>query len=187
MKRKLWLILIPVLVTVICGTLSFLAGHYVPWTPLGTPPEPAVEILSADRARVIVHTATGSFYRCDHNISFPDDSLRGCIWAEIETAPTGPGIPEIDESCSYFLPPGRIVDRFYFCSIPHWRYVTLADGSVWVYYDDYDGLDSVIIGMQLSYCFPVGIAIGLLLGVTIYGLLRLRLRRQHGSAGHVSV
>lgn len=177
MKRKLWLILIPVLVTVICGTLSFLAGHYVPWTPLGTPPEPAVEIASANSRAVYVHTAGSKTYRCVHGPRGTYALSRDCGWEEINLADFGPGVPEKVERCSYLLPPGRVADRFYFCSGPHWRYLVLTDGSVWALHDDgdftVDDVPSIYIGLAFRFLGPI---VSLLLGFATFHFLW---RRRH--------
>ena len=174
MKRKLWLI--PALITGLCMVLSFIAGHYVRWTPLGTPPEPAVEIASANGRAVYVHAADNKAYRCVHWPRFGSPLSQDCEWEEIDLADFGPGVPEKDETCAYFLPPGRVADRFYFCSGPHWRYVVLTDGSVWAFYSDGDVTFSSYIFMDALWptCGP---SIGLLLGVAIFGLLRWRSHR----------
>ena len=178
MKRNLGLILIPVLVTVICGTLSFLAGHYVAWTPLGTPPEPAVEIVSADRGNVIVRTATGSFYQCSD--SSPYSIASGCTWERIETAPMEPEVPEGDEGCLYLLPPGRVADHLYFCRNSDWRYVVLTNGSVWMLLADdgeitVDDYPALFIRVALIYLGPV---VSLFLGFATFHFLWRRRPRQ---------
>ena len=177
MKRKLWLI--PALITGLCMVLSFIAGHYMPWTPLGTPPEPAVEILATSRGAVVVESNTGQTYICAVEIPFPSDFPRpyGCTWQEVARSEFGEGVAEKDEQCPYFLPPGWVVDRFYFCSSPEWRYVALANGSVWTYFDDFDSMISWFHYYRYTFFFPVGTLIGFLLGITVYGLLRWRRRR----------
>ena len=175
MKRKLWLI--PALITGLCMVLSFIAGHYVPWTPLGTPPEPAVEILKGTQAGVIVRTSADRFYYCGYNPPLPRDSPRGCTWEERETAPENSGDPENDDRCIYLIPPGWVTDLYYVCGFPGWRYVILNTGSVWVYRIDGDDLAVYWEYLRFLYCFPLGTAGGLLLGIITYGLLYWRRRR----------
>jgi len=168
------LILISITCLAVAGSLVYLwaerTGSLSTWSSLGSPPEQAVELVSADLDIVFVKTEQGDIFGCNHETS---QSSETCWVQSLEPLDIDPEAefdrPLFDGTVK--PPRGEVVDElvatmWYADAAFETRYVLLADNQVLKW--EYD----VSSNWSFFICF-LGPVAGLVLGIGLVILIWL--------------
>jgi hypothetical protein len=149
------------------GLLSCLAAYgiawkwFVPWRTLPALPEPAKSIAGATVSAVDVETQSGRFLR------FIPEAGR-IDWSPIDTPET-----ETDEGCEPFnrarslnnVIDQQVVCRNYADGGSTAVYALRSDGRVYAWHAGDSAYDSLLLFIFPAVCAPVGMGIGLVIGL----------------------
>lgn len=140
----------------------------VSWTPLGSPPEPAIKILYFDYNYIAVETSNGSAYRCNlDGMHFPNE--RECLeWVEIDL-PSNAARATPASECRPLIPPGKKVDCASSIGGYEVNYVILDDDTVWDHSYFVGDLD--LAAYMEWYLTNIGTVIVFLVGLIISGII----------------